>query len=58
MRVVGKGVRWLREATSFALVPVGERATVEMRLETRQSSGVSQGGGRESARLVLKVVSS
>ena len=29
-----------------------------MRLEARRSSGVSQRGGRESAKLVLKVVSS
>ena len=48
----------MREATSRALEPVRVRTTLEMRLEVRRSSGVSQRGGRESARPVLKVVSS
>ena len=43
---------------SRAIVPVRERTTVEMRLDARRSSGSSYRGGRESARPVLKVVSS
>ena len=58
MNVAEKAARQLREATSRALVPVRERTTVEMRLGARRSSGSSQRGGRESARPVLKVVSS
>ena len=58
MNVAEKAARRVREATSCALEPVRVRTTVEMRLEARRSSGVSQRGGRESARPVLKVVSS
>ena len=58
MNVVEKAARRVREATSRALDPVRVRTTVEMRMEVLQSSGVSQLGGRERARPVLKVVSS
>ena len=58
INVAEKAARQLQEATSRALVPVRERTTVEMRLDARRSSGRSQRGGRESARPVLKMVSS
>ena len=48
----------MREATFQAFKPVRVRTTVVMLLEARRSSGVSQRGGRESARPVLKVASS
>ena len=56
MNVAEKAARRVREETSRALDPVGVRTTVEIRLEARQLPGVSQRGGRESARPVLKVV--
>ena len=58
MNVAEKAARRVREATSRALDPVRVRMTVEMCLKARWSSGVSQRGGRERARPVLKVVSS
>ena len=58
MNVAEKVARRLREATSRTFVPVRERTTVEIRLDAHGSSGKSQRGGWESARPVLKVVSS
>ena len=58
MNVAEKVVRRVREETSGALDLVRVRTIVEMRLEARGSSGVSQRSGQESARPVLKVVSS